>query len=162
MSHVKRYILLAAVVLAACVFKFNNYGKDLETVGKFRGARLLEEDWNPLIAETVNDKTILLTLDSKEYTNRNTSIFMDDNLNLMVPVDILPEGLQCSSHLYDEKELLVEKRNNAVSFRLNDPKISVNDSVEKIASPMMKREGRYYVSIDEVSKNIGYNFEWNM
>lgn len=162
MSHVKRYILLAAVVLAACVFKFNNYGKDLETVGKFRGARLLEEDWNPLIAETVNDKTILLTLDSKEYTNRNTSIFMDDNLNLMVPVDILPEGLQCSSHLYDEKELLVEKRNNAVSFRLNDPEISVNDSVEKIASPMMKREGRYYVSIDEVSKNIGYNFEWNM
>ncbi len=162
MSHMKRYILLAAFVLAVCILKFHHFGKDYETVGKFRGARLLKEDWNPLIADSVNGRKISLTLDNKEYTSQDTPIYMDDNLNLMVPVDILTEGLKCSSHLYHEKELLVEKRNHAVSFQLNRPEISVNDEVHKLKSPMVKRKNRYYVSIGELSANIGYQFEWNM
>ncbi len=162
MSHVKRYILLAAVVLAACVLKFNNFGKEFETVGKFRGARLLKEDWNPLIAESINEKTIYLTLDNKEYTNQDLPLFMDDNLSLMVPVEILTEGLKCSSHLYGEKELLIEKRSNTVSFEVNNSEISVNDKAVEAASPLTKRGGRYYVSIGDVSENIGYDFEWSM
>ena len=66
MSHVKRYILLAVMAVAACLLKFNNYGADYETVGQFRGAELKDEDWNPLIAETVNEKTISVAIDNKE------------------------------------------------------------------------------------------------
>lgn len=162
MSHVKRYILLAMLVTAACVLKFNSFGGDYETVGKFRGAELKEEDWNPLIAETVNEKMISVAIDNKEYTNKDTSIYMDDNLNIMVPVDILTEGLKCSSHIYGEKELLVEKRNDEVLLGLDESEISVNNEKRQVTSPMIEKDGAYYISIGELAENIGYNFEWNM
>ena len=162
MSHVKRYILLAVMAVAACLLKFNNYGADYETVGQFRGAELKDEDWNPLIAETVNEKTISVAIDNKEYTNKDLDIFMDDSLNIMVPVDILTEGLKCSSHIYDGKELLVEKRSDEVLLGVNEPEISVNDEKRQITSPMIEKDGTYYISIGELSENIGYNYEWNM
>ncbi len=162
MSHVKRYIVLAFIAVMACVLKFHSFGSDYETIEPFRGANLLKEDWNPLIAETVNEKRITVAIDNKEFTNQEMPIFMDDNLNIMVPVDILPEGLKCSSQLYEGKELLVEKRNDSVLLGLNQPEISVNEEMRTIGSPMIYKENQYYVSIGEVAKSIGYQFEWNI
>lgn len=161
MSYVKRYILLAACVCGVSALKFYNFGTEYETVGEFRGANLSKEDWNPLIAETVNDKILSVAIDNKEYTNQDTSIFMDDNLNIMVPIDILTDGLKCSSHLYDRSDLLVEKRNDIVRLGLEDTEILVNDEVRNVISPMIQRDGNYYVSIGEVSENIGYHYEWD-
>lgn len=162
MNHVKRYILLAIVIVGVSALKFNDLGKEYESVGKFRGANLAKEDWNPLIAETVNEKLISVAIDNKEYTNQDNSIFMDDNLNIMVPVDILTEGLKCSSQLYEDKNLLVEKRNDAVQLAVDNPEIYVNDETRNVTSPMIEQDGQYYVSIGEISENIGYNYEWNM
>ena len=140
MSHIKRYFLLAILVMAACVLKFHHFGRDYESIDTFRGAQLNREDWNPLIAQSVNEKRLTISIDNKEYSNQDTGIFMDDNLNLMVPVDILSEGLNCSTHLYPKEELLIEKRDNRASFGLDNTMISVNDQVFEITSPM-KNEG---------------------
>lgn len=162
MSHFKRYILLTIFVIAVCVCKFHHFGEEYESVGKFRGAELAEENWNPLIADTVNEKILSIAIDNKEYTNKNSSIFMDDNLNIMVPIDILTEGLQCSSHLYLNDELLVEKRSDSVQLKLGNSEICVNDELHNVTSPMMEKDGEYYVSIGEVSQNIGYHYTWNI
>ena len=162
MSHVKRYFLLAILVMAACVLKFHHFGSDYESIATFRGAQLNREDWNPLIAESVNEKRLAISIDNKEYTNQDTDIFMDDNLNLMVPVDILSDGLNCSIHLYPQEELLIEKRDHRASFGLDNTMISVNDQVYEITSPMRKMDGKYYVSIGAASESIGYHYEWNM
>lgn len=162
MSYSKRYVFLIALAFVACILKFYNFGTDYENVETFRGAKLAEEDWNPLIAETVNEKRITVAIDSREYTNEDTGIFMDKNLNIMVPVDILAEGLKCSSHLYDGNELVVEKRSDELVFGLNNPEISVNSEARTVVSPMIEQNGSYYVSIGEVSKNIGYHYEWDM
>ncbi len=162
MSHFKPYMLLAAFAAAICILKFYPAGSDYESVGKFRGANLDREDWNPLIADTVNEKLLTVAIDNKEYTNRDLPIFMDDNLNIMVPADILTEGLNCSSHLYEGKKLLVEKRSDAVLLGLGDPEITVNDEKHKIASPMIRKKDAYFVSIGEVSRKIGYDYEWKI
>lgn len=162
MSHIKRYFLLAILVMSACVLKFHHFGSDFESVATFRGAQLNKEDWNPLIAESVNEKRLVISIDNKEYTNQDTGIFMDDNLNLMVPVDILSEGLNCSIHLYPQEKLLIEKRDNTASFGLDNTMISVNDQVYEITSPMRKMDGTYYVSIGAASESIGYHYEWDI
>ncbi|MCX4320894.1 MAG: lectin like domain-containing protein [Lachnospiraceae bacterium] len=162
MSHIKRYFLLAILVMAACVLKFHHFGRDYESIDTFRGAQLNREDWNPLIAQSVNEKRLTISIDNKEYSNQDTGIFMDDNLNLMVPVDILSEGLNCSTHLYPKEELLIEKRDNRASFGLDNTMISVNDQVFEITSPMKKMKGTYYVSIGAASESIGYHYEWDV
>lgn len=162
MSHIRRYLLLAAIAAVICVIEFQNWGGDFEAVGSFRGANLKKSDWYPLIADTVNEEKITVSIDNKEYTSEDLPIFMDDRLNLMVPVDILTEGLKCSSHLYRDRELLVEKRSDVVLLGLEEKQIFVNEEKREIASPMTMQDGRYYVSIGEVSENIGYHYEWDM
>lgn len=162
MSHFKRYIAMAIVVIIAYVLTIHNFGNDYETIAGFRGATLEEEDWNPLIAASVNEKTISVAIDSKEYSSNNMNIFMDDNLNIMVPLDILSDGLNCSSHLYDEKDLLVEKSTNQVLLGLNESEIKVNNENVNVHSPMIEKEGQYYISLGEIVQKFGYSFEWNI
>ncbi len=162
MRDVKRYGLLTILIVTACMIKFHHFDRGFETVEKFRGANLAKEDWYPLIADTVNEKKLTVALDHKEYTNQDTTIFMDENLNIMVPIDILRDGLQCSSHLYDNKNLLIEKRDHVVRLSLKKQEIKVNDEGRFLSSPMIKKKGKYYVSIGEISKNIGYDYDWNI
>lgn len=154
--------MLALLLGTLCLIKFNNFSGKYEGVGEFRGAILEKDIWNPMIAETVNNDTLALSIDSRKYTNQDVNIFMDDNLNIMVPVSILSDGLNCSSHIYDGARLLVEKRNDEVSLSLDQEEYSVNGNVVKTASAMKDIDGEYYVSIAEVSKGVGYSYEWNV
>jgi len=162
MNHIKRYFFLAILVMIACVLKFNHFGRNYESISIFRGAQLEKDDWYPLIAESVNEKFLTITIDNKKYSNKDTNIFMDENLNLMVPIDILSEGLNCSTHFYPKEKLLIEKGNNSAYFGLNEAKISVNDVTYEITSPMREIDGNYYVSIGAASESIGYRYEWDI
>ena len=61
-----------------------------------------------------------------------------------------------------EKNFYVEKRSDEVLLGVDEPEISVNDEKRQITSPMIEKDGTYYISIGELSENIGYNYEWNM
>ena len=60
---------------------------------------------------------------------------MDSNLDIMVPVSILRDALNCSAHIYNEDTLLVEKHNSELSFSLNDDMIEVNGKKAKSGFP---------------------------
>ena len=98
-----------AFLAGALILKFNNIDQAYEEVEPFRGARIQTEIWNPLIADSVNQKEISLLVDAKSYTSRDMNVFMDDNLNLMIPVKALRDSFDCSAHIYHGTELLVGK-----------------------------------------------------
>ena len=123
MKYSKRYIAFTGVLAVALLIKFNNFGEQYQTVNRFRGAQLEETTWNPLIAQSVNDGLLSVVIDNKEYTNEKYPFFMDANLDIMVPVSILRDALNCSAHIYNEDTLLVEKHNSELSFSLNDDMI---------------------------------------
>ena len=39
---------------------------------------------------------------------------MDENLNLMVPLDLIRDSYNCSVHLYDDTALLIEKYSDSL------------------------------------------------
>ena len=39
-----------------------------------------KEDWNPMIAASVNENLLSLVIDNKEYTNEEYSFYMNDEL----------------------------------------------------------------------------------
>ncbi len=162
MSHAKRCLLPAILIGLACLLRLGHPGRSFEGVAQLRGTEISKEEWNPLIAEEVNSKKITVSIDSKEYQSPDTPLFMDDNLNIMVPADILTEGLRCSSHIYGQKELRIEKRNQALCLTSGKPEISVNGRTYRMKSPMEKRNGRYFVAIGEVAAHLGYKYEWDI
>ena len=162
MRYSKRYVIFGALLVAALFLKFNTISEGFTEIRNFRGANLESDTWNPLIASSVNDNLLSLVIDNKEYTNEDYSFYMDENLNIMVPVTILREALNCSAHVYNEEELLVEKHSSEVLFPLNSYTAEVNGEEAEIVSPFTKNEDEYYVSLNDLSNYLDYSYTWNM
>lgn len=162
MRYSKRYIFFTVVIAAALVLKFNNFKQLSEEIGSFRGAALEPADWNPLIAESVNEKPLKVSIDNKVYTNEANGIYMDENLNLMLPTDILRDSYNCSVHLYEGKRLMIEKYADVLTMTLDEPVLCVNDEENSMTSAFTRVGDTYYVPAEMLSKNMGYTYNWNV
>lgn len=162
MNYSKRYVLFCALLVAALFLKFNMFAKEYTEIRDFRGAKLEAETWNPLIASSVNDNLLSVVIDNKEYTNEEYPFYMDENLNIMVPVAILRDALNCSAHVYDEHELLVEKHASELRFPLESSTVQVNGEEAEIISPFTKSGEAYFVSLNDLSNYLDYSYSWNM
>lgn len=157
-----KYIIMAVILMLAVVFKFAGPSGKSEKVERFRGARLEAEIWNPMIAESINKQTLTLLVDNRELTNKEHGIFMDQQLNLMIPLSALGDSFHCSAHLYEKQKLVLEKRSDVIAFQLEEDKIRVNGKKEKIASPMTYIDGEYYVAAKTVAEKLDFNYNWDI
>lgn len=162
MKRSKRYIVFAILLAIVFGIKFNQLDENYEEVEVFRGASLEEEDWNPLIAESVNEKKLSVVIDNREYDNQKTNFYMDDNLNIMAPVSILRDALNCSAHIYDGTTLLVEKHASEIAFSLDEDLADVNGEEKEISSPLTEKDGEYYVSLSDLAEYLDYSYTWNI
>ena len=162
MRYSKRYIVFYIFLAIAFFVKFNTIGKNYEEVDEFRGANLEKTVWNPLIADSVNDNRLSVVIDNKEYSNTDNGFFMDDNLNIMAPVSLLRDALNCSAHIYNDNTLFVEKHTSEISFKIAEDFARVNGTKEKIESPLVQKDGEYYVSLSDLSKYLDYSYSWNI
>ena len=162
MRYSKRYIFFTIVLFILILVKFNNSTSEFVEVEQFRGARLQPSDWNPLIAASVNDDVITLNIGSRNYTSKDTPLYMDDELQLMVPVRILRDSLNCSAHIYDEKTLVLQKRELSIRFSLGEDTCQVGEETVKLRSPLTKEADTYYIGMGDVAQLLGYDYQWDM
>ena len=166
MKYSRRYVVLTLLLLSVFLYKFHILDMDNVELGKFRGGSLTGTIWNELVADEVNSQTIKLAIDNKEFSSERYNIYMDINRNIMVPVSILRDLLDCSAHLYDNNQLLVEKHNLSATLILDETNaVSTGENVT-ISSPLTYVEGEYYASLNDLSYLLGYtytfDFETNM
>ena len=162
MKYSKRYIAFGIVVAIAFCLKFSPFTDEYVSVGRFRGADLERSTWNPLIASSVNENSLVVMIDNKEYTSENYRFYMDDNLSIMVPVRLLRDALNCSAHVYDGRTLLVEKHNRTISFTLGENVAQVDGGPVEIVSKLAKKDGELYVSLDDLAEYLDYSYSWDM
>ena len=118
MKYSKRYIAFTVVILFVFLVKFHVLGVDNASVGRFRGGTLEAKVWNPLVAKDVNSNQVKALIDNQEYTSDQVELYMNKDRNIMVPVSMLRDALNCSARVYDNDRLLVEKHNLSVSLSL--------------------------------------------
>lgn len=161
MKYSKRYIVLSIILLMVFLFKFHILELDEAEVGIFRGGQLKEEVWYPLVANDVNGKELTLVIDNKSYSSQKYDFYMDDNRNIMVPVTILRDAMDCSAHIYKDQKLLVEKHNlNAILTLEQKQALSTGETFE-VSSPLTLINGAYYVSLTDLSEMLGYSWSFN-
>lgn len=162
MRYSKRYIFFTIVLFVLILGKFNNSAKEFVEVEQFRGARLEASDWNPLIAASVNDGVITLNIGGRSYTSNDTPLYMDEKLQLMVPVDILRDSMNCSAHIYDGQELVLQKRDLSISFFVGEKNAVIGGETVELTSPMAEDDGNFYVGMRDLADLLGYDYEWDM
>ncbi len=161
MKYSKRYIVLSIVLAIVFLFKFHILELDDAKIGTFRGGNLSATAWNPLVANDVNSKEIKIVIDNREFTSNKVDFFMDNNRNIMVPVSIVRDALNCSAHVYDQSQLLVEKHTLSVSFYVDELQAMSTGEAVTISSPFKSIDGEYYVSLNDLSAMLGYNFNFD-
>ena len=161
MKYSKRYIILTILIAIVFLFKFHILESDDVEVGKFRGGTLDTTVWNPLIADDVNSQLLRLVIDNKEYTSEDYTFYMDYNRNIMVPVTILRDLLNCSAHMYENSYLMVEKHNLSATIKLNELKADSTGEKVDIISPLTYIDGAYYIGLSDLSEMLGYSYSFS-
>ena len=161
MRYSKRYIVLTILIAIVFLFKFHILGSDDVEVGKFRGGTLDATIWNPLIADDVNSQVLHLMIDNKEYTSEDYDFYMDDNRNIMVPVTVLRDLLNCSAHMYENSYLMVEKHNLSATITVNEVKADSTGEPVEMQSPLTEINGEYYIGLSDLSNMLGYSYSFS-
>ncbi len=152
MKNAKRYMIFAVILAVVFLLKFYIMGLDRAEIGTFRGGSMEASVWNPLIAKDVNSGLLRVVIDSREYTNEEVPFYMDEERNIMMPVSILRDALNCSAHIYGGKSLLVEKHDDAALF---------GEGAED-GSKLIQNGTEFYVSLNDLSRMLGYNLAFDM
>lgn len=162
MKYSKRYVIFIVLSILLFMGRFQLFGEDAGTIKNFRGGELDPEVWNPLIAQEVNSTTPSVAIDHKEYKGEAIGCYMDGKRNIMVPVSILRDALNCSVHVYKSKKLIVEKHNLSATLQLD--KLTAKDkegNKVKLASGLVRENGQLYVSLNDISDLLGYHWAFD-
>lgn len=162
MKYSKRYVAFTVILAVIFLFKFQILGLDKTKIGEFRGANLDAGVWDPIVAEDVNGRLLTVVIDNKEYTSDSMHFFMNEDRNIMIPVSMLRDALNCSAHVYDDDTLLVEKHSKSVSIKLGEETADTGDEQVAIVSGLMRIGEELYVSLNDLAGLLDYSYTFDI
>lgn len=118
--------------------------------------------WGKLIAESINEKPIYLTVDGRSAKGAKGQVYMDDMLNLMLPVSLLRDYFYCSSYVQNGDTLVLEQGESTASVRLNEYTLKLDGVYENLSAAMVKQEDEYYVPVQALEKGLGCQYTWDV
>lgn len=118
--------------------------------------------WNGLIAESVNQKTIYISVDGQYLDLERGEVYMDENLNLMIPAAFLSKYFNCSARLYDGKKLLIQQNTTTIQMNLGEMVMSVNEKKRELDSPATVIGDQIYFPVGTLQEVLNGQYTWNM
>ncbi|MCR5345149.1 MAG: cell surface protein [Lachnospiraceae bacterium] len=161
MRFQKRYILIFALVSLVTFIKFTVGLDDFVNVEQFRGADIQNGVFYPMIAQSINRNGLTVTLNGNTYTNETDGVYLDEQLNIMVPVRVLRESLHCSAHFYNENRLVILQGNRRIEMELDSYEMTFNDTKVEITSPMVTDGRDTYIPLQQLQDKLFFVIRWN-
>ncbi len=143
-------------------FKFLYAGQGFAQVTRAQGANLRAQDWDHAVTSDVNGTRLAVLADGREYTNLDDGIYMDEHRRIMIPAEIVRDAFDCSAHLYDNKRLVIEKRDDILELELGKDYYIKNKQKRTQRSAIVKKDGRFFVPFEIPAKELGYTYEWDI
>ena len=162
MRRQKKFLVLFVILIGISVIKFYTVARSFERVDQFRGANIRHEIFSPYIAQSANNQSLSVQIGGKTYSNLRDGLFFSDSLMLMVPIQILKEGLNCSINRYGEEQLILERKNLQMIFTLNSKTMIVNGEQIALDTPMLEKEGIYYLPLQALSDYVQISYNWDV
>ena len=139
MHDARRYVIFTVILCILMLAKFQFTGESFAQTARFRGANLRRADWNPVIAADANGTFLSVSIDGRSFSNLDDGVYMDDDLKIMIPETMLRDAFDCSAHVYEKEQLVVEKT-RCCSFSQIRIIISEMKKKRSGAVPLQKRK----------------------
>lgn len=158
----KGYLLFAAILTVLLGLKFIYTGQSFAQITPSEGANLRAQDWDYAVTSDVNATLLTVIADGREYTNLNDGIYMDEQRRIMVPAQMIRDAFDCSAHLYDNRRLVIEKKDDILEFEVNKDYYIRNKEKQKQPHTIVEKDGRLCLPFEILAKELGYTYDWDI
>lgn len=117
--------------------------------------------WNKVMSDTINQKEINLSVNGKNIELYNEKLYMSQNMELMIPANIIIDVFDCAQNLYDDKKLVISKGSNKAIMRLGRNLLKFNDNDYSLPEIVCKIEEKIYLPVTLFSQYLGYAYKWD-
>lgn len=118
------------------------------------------EGWNVIITSDINSNKPTLVVDGKQVKFSNSSMYLDDDLNVMIPVEILGSTFKCAVNNIDDGYIELQKGNTVVKAYGERNYIDIAGKVLVVANPVVTRHGETYVNSKVIENGFDYESKW--
>lgn len=119
-------------------------------------------EWNGLIRDYVNARNIVLNVDGKQINLKKSQLFMDESLNLMIPVSVMTDAFSCACNFYEGRKIVIEKGNTRIEAEIDEPGYFVDDVERVMDVTPVSVDGEVYVPAKLVENGLQYTCDWNI
>ena len=153
------YFILAIIVCLVIVINISRFTKD-EYVTISEVDSEISYIWNPKISDSINSKAINVVVDEEIKVNGLSNIFMNNDMEIMIPMDMISGIFDCAVNLYDKSLLVIEKGNSVVRLSVDSNAITVGEEAVILTSSFQMIENRYYVPLEAIEIGFSYDYLW--
>lgn len=153
------YFIIPILVIIALIL-WNNNGIYKEYLNKESVDTQNLKVWNTLISDDINNSVIELMVDGKQYFSPS-SIYMNENLTLMVSYSIIVEAFNCAANIYDDNTIVIEKGTDSVKINFDTMSAEYNDEAVTLSEDIVKKDGVFYIPITVFTELFDYTLSWD-
>lgn len=117
--------------------------------------------WQNIIASDVNRTQLHLEVDGVEVSFSQNTLYMSDELEIMLPADIFRDAFKCVFNKFDDSTVIMQKGNTQVQLYYNSSYIYVNEQAGLLENAIKKRGDTIYINAMVLAEGFGYDYKWD-
>ena len=153
------FALFILLFLVLCLGYFG-YNRG-ETIQAGENDSAYVEKWKESLVAKMNESDIKLIVNRENIDLSKYQIYINANMELMIPVPMLTDVFKCRFSLYQDGHAIIEKNGIQIELYIDEYTMKVNGSNIKLSSPMIRNEDIVYIPGTVLEKGLGYTYEWD-
>ncbi len=113
------------------------------------------------LASMDNEQGISVYIGQKSLSFAEEKPYVSDRGCLMFPVDQLTDTFNCSTQIYENGNILIEKGMNSISLYVNSASAKVNGTMIELSDKVQLSDDELFVPLGDIAQYINYNFTMN-
>lgn len=159
MRHRRLYIGLIIFLLVLTGISFTHvYSAEALEFGY--EVNRIPDEWNQLLANRVNNREIFLEVNGKDIHMGKYKPFMNENMELMIPLESVPTIFRCTAGVYDKKNLVIEKNTISISADLDSDVVEIDGVIGQMDNSVIELGDQFYISLNFLVEGLQYNKQW--
>ena len=118
-------------------------------------------EWQDIIASDASENQLRLIVDGVEVAFAKNRIYMENNLDIMIPTYIFRNSFKCAFNTVSDDGIELQKGNTVVSIDSYDNFIDVNGKKVFLENAMKKDDDGYYINAHVLEEGFGYTYKWD-
>ena len=143
--HAGRFFFLTIILILFIFVNVTSLADDYARVEDFRGGRLEDDVFLPMIAAWINaDGSLTVTVDGTRYNRGSQIPYLSDDMQVMVPLSFVREVFSCSATVHDGE-------------------IRLKRGKQKAVFPLFQAKGEYEAALplDYICEEFGASYSWD-